>query len=295
MSDEEAAAKGTPGDGGHVTGVQSPGLLQTAPQAADLGPLPLPPPPPLATSSNSSIPQTTASATHSATSIGIPEPTQDYILATSLLPRRSTSPTAKLIILDLNGTLVYRPRNPAIDRDLDMLQASTTPILRPHLQGFMAYIFDHFRVMFWSSATPRNVKAMIAATTTPEQRVKITAMWARDTLGLSPEDYNQKSVTYKDLRKVFADKDIAIAGERKGGWDIDSTILLDDSARKASFQPYNHVCLPEFVNSGQDDALWQVAGYLEELRHQDHVARFIKQKPFKMGAGWGGECMALAQ
>jgi TFIIF-interacting CTD phosphatase-like protein len=216
--------------------------------------------------------------------IGMPEPTEDYILATSFHPHRSTSPTTKLLILDLNGTLVYRPRNPAKDRDLDMLQVSMTPILRPHLEEFMTYIFEHFKVMFWSSATPRNVQSMIAATTTPEQRSKVIAIWARDTLDLSPEDYNKKSVTFKDLRKVFVDKDIANASEKEVGWNIESTILLDDSAKKASYQPYNHVCVPEFVNNEQDDALKHVVGYLEELRHQDHVARFIKQKPFKMGA-----------
>ena len=223
----------------------------------------------------------------------IPKPTQDYILTTSLPPHRSTSPTMKLLILDLNGTLLYRPRNPAIDRDSDMLQASMTPTLRPHLQEFMSYIFKHFKVMFWSSATPRNVNSMITATTTPEQRAKIIATWARDTLGLSPEEYNKKSITFKDLQKVFADKDIRKASQGEEGWDVGSTILLDDSVIKASFQLYNHVCVPEFVGGDQDDALWQVTGYLEELRYQSHVARFIKQNPFKLGDGWNGMCMGL--
>jgi len=155
----------------------------------------------------------------------------------------------------------------------------------------MSYVFKHFKVMFWSSATPRNVKSMIAATTTTEQRGKIVATWARDTLGLSPEDYNKKSITFKDLQKVFADEGIRNANDGCGDWDIGCTILLDDSVIKASFQPYNHVCVPEFVNGGRDDALWQVAGYLEELRYQGHVARFIKQNPFKLETGWNGRCI----
>ena len=43
--------------------------------------------------------------------IPTPEPTQDYVLTASLPPHRSTSPTMKLLILDLNGTILYRPRN----------------------------------------------------------------------------------------------------------------------------------------------------------------------------------------
>ena len=79
--------------------------------------------------------------------------------------------------------------------------------------------------------------------------------------------------------------------EESGDWDIGSTILLDDSVVKASFQPNNHVCVPECVGGEQDNALWQVAGYLEELRYQRYVARFIKQNPFRMGEGWNGVCI----
>lgn len=83
---------------------------------------------------------------------------------------------------------------------------------------------------------------------------------------------------------------------------MSNTILLDDSVFKASYQPYNHICVPEFVvpredwdqTSFLDDSLWQVAGYLEELRYQGHVARFIKQHPFQLGDGWNGMCMGLA-
>src|SRR5438046_5104976 len=117
-----------------------------------------------------------------------------------------------------------------------MREASIAPILRPYLQEFMSYIFNNSKVMFWSSATPQNVNYMIAATTTPQQRPKLIATWARDTLGLSREDYNKKSITFKDLQKIFADKDIRRASNAPGGWDVGNTILLDDSVIKASFQ-----------------------------------------------------------
>jgi hypothetical protein len=147
-----------------------------------------------------------------------------------------------------------------------------------------------------------NVKAMINAITTHEQRSQVVAAWARDTLGLTPQEYSQKVVTLKDLRKIFQDEEIGKMGEEK--WDTSNTILLDDSVIKASYQPYNHVCLPEYsvkwtldkdglykALDESDDALWQVAGYLNELRYQGHVARFIKQTPFRLGDGWNGICL----
>ena len=235
----------------------------------------------------------------------IPEPSQDYLLTASLPPFTLETPNTKLLILDLNGTLLYRPRHPERDRNRDMRQSSQKPLLRPHLPEFISYIFRHFKVMFWSSATPRNVKAMISAATTEEQLAKVIAIWGRDTLGLSAEAYTQKVITQKDLNKIFNDK--ALGKWNKGGWDVSNTILLDDSVIKASYQPYNHVCVPEFVVDkedwgkadekgifGTDDALWQVAGYLDTLRYQGHVARFIKQNPFRVGDGWNGMCLGLA-
>jgi NLI interacting factor-like phosphatase len=226
-----------------------------------------------------------------------PKPTPDYILTTSVPPYRLENPTTKLLILDLNGTLLHRPRHPDKERNMDMRQSSITPVLRPHLAEFLSYIFRNFKIMFWSSAKPHNVNSMIAATLSPEQREQVLAIWARDTLGLSREEYDQKSITIKDLRKVF--KSNLGGGSKKksvGQWDVGNTILLDDSVIKASFQPYNHVCIPEFGGNEegmQDDALWQVAGYLEELRYQGHVSRFIKQNPFRLGDGWNGTCMSL--
>jgi hypothetical protein len=222
----------------------------------------------------------------------LPEPTRDYTLTSSLSPYRLESPTKKLLVLDLNGTLLYRHRRPTGN----MRHASQNPFLRPHLAQFMNYIFRHYKIMVWSSATTANVHAMISAATTPSQRAQIIAIWDRSSLGLSPTAYKQKSVTFKDLRKIFNDK--ALQKDHTQGWDESNTILLDDSVVKASHQPYNHVCLPEYVRPAErasdptDDALWQVAGYLAELRFQGHVARFIKRNPFRMGDGWNGMCLA---
>ena len=156
----------------------------------------------------------------------------------------------------------------------------------------MAYTFENFKVMFWSSAKRHNVNSMIRACTTEEQRDKIVAIWGRDTLDLAPEEYNKRVPTVKDLQKILRNPSIRKAGE--SDWDLSNTLLLDDSVMKAVLQPYNHVCIPEFMGDedywmgklGEDDtALREVIGYLEELRYQAHVARFIRQEPFRVGDG----------
>ena len=211
----------------------------------------------------------------------VPKP--EYLATSSLPPHRRPRPNPKLLILDLNGTLLFRPRNHNVNRTIDMRASSVKPVLRPYLREFTTYIFEHFHVMFWSSATPRNVQAMINAVTTEAQRQLIIASWARDTLGLTPEEYNRKSPCVKDLEKVFRNRVI-----RKRGivWNESNTILIDDSFAKAALQPFNHIYIPEFLGDVEaDNVLYQIISYLEGLRYQGHVARFIRESPFRAHQG----------
>lgn len=113
------------------------------------------------------------------------------------------------------------------------------------------------------------------------------ALWARDTLGLSKEQYNRKMVVYKLLGRVWEGK-FKIKHPREGiSWDQTNTILMDDSPVKATAQPYNHIEISEFNGTSEemqkDRILSQCIQYLEELRFQDNVSAFIRQKPFIAG------------
>src|SRR5205823_302228 len=60
-------------------------------------------------------------------------------------------PSPKLIILDLNGTLIYRKKVRNIT-------------LRPFIDEFINYLFNdenNFLVMVWSTARPENVDIMV--------------------------------------------------------------------------------------------------------------------------------------
>ncbi|ODQ52696.1 hypothetical protein SAICODRAFT_42514, partial [Saitoella complicata NRRL Y-17804] len=191
-------------------------------------------------------------------------------------------PSPKLVILDLNGTLLFRNADRSVAGSV--ARASKKPVLRPSLAPFLEYLFWHFKVMVWSSAMPFSVNAMVKAAFSQDQQDNLVAVWARDTFGLSPHEYRQKTVTYKDLDIVWKHGVIdASYPDKDGHWGPNNTILLDDSALKASMQPYNHIQLPEFdklAASGGDAVLDQVAGYLDELRYQRNVCSYIKREPF---------------
>ena len=134
-----------------------------------------------------------------------------------------------------------------------------------------------------------------------DQRELLLGEWGRNTLGLTSAQYKLRTKTYKRLDRIWGAENLQClhpgfeAGEK---WGQHNTILIDDSALKASAQPFNHVEVPEFVRGSREkegdgrDVLGQIVGYLEEARKWSNVSGFVRQKPFQINAGWrwiGGE------
>ncbi|KAI1789868.1 hypothetical protein LXA43DRAFT_544032 [Ganoderma leucocontextum] len=155
---------------------------------------------------------------------------------------------------------------------------------RPYMPAFRNYLF-HARtrawldVMVWSSAQPHSVGDMVDKCF-GEHKDNLLAVWARDTLGLSTEHYFRKVQTIKDLAKPWSllspqatnpllSPQYSIASTPHSSPEpsrpsrpsnsihpvIDdspqahsalTTLLLDDSPRKAELQPFNHICIGEY-------------------------------------------------
>ncbi|EUC36303.1 hypothetical protein COCCADRAFT_88607 [Bipolaris zeicola 26-R-13] len=228
-----------------------------------------------------------------------PQPTEEYMEQSAGEPCENENPGPMLVILDLNGTVLYRPNRNA-----------KTMIERPFLKPFLRYLFENFKVMVWSSARPDNVKALVNQALDNDLRSKLVAQWARDSFGLSPANYQQNVQVYKNLKLVWSRSQIQSyhpdydAGGRFGQHN---TVLIDDSSIKASAQPYNLLEIPEFSATPeqmQGDVLREVAGYLEVLRKQSDVSEYIRKNPFVEGGQWtfewpdsiagGGEMTAKA-
>lgn len=114
----------------------------------------------------------------------------------------------KLLVLDLNGTLLNRDdyqkhglwdnndwgtygRGHVVGRPPPKLR---TMRKRPYLKSFLRYLFhDDTRTwldtMVWSSAARGNVDNMVYNAFGAE-RANLTAIWARDTLGLTSTQYS---------------------------------------------------------------------------------------------------------
>ncbi|KAG8532114.1 uncharacterized protein KY384_003751 [Bacidia gigantensis] len=250
---------------------------------------------------------------HLARSLSTPIPTADYLSRVTKPPRHLLNPQPLLLILDLNGTLIARNR--------------MTQYYRPrlHLPAFLSHCLSNYKILIWSSATPRNVQSLCSQLFAPDQLTQLVGIWGRDTLGLSKADYVEKVQVYKRLGTVWADEDVQRScpgyteGKRWGPWN---TILVDDSMEKARGEPWNLVQVPELElvkvlgkdersekagkrgkagKKGQEkkreetgveilevDVLAQVVGWLEEARMWSDVSAFSAAmgKRFAVGAGW---------
>lgn len=213
-----------------------------------------------------------------------PVPTPVYLTLAHTAPFLLPSPQRLLLVLDLNGTLLYRSNK----KD----QFSS----RPLLENFLNYALTNHSVLIWSSATPKNVKGMCQKLFTPVQRQLLLGEWGRDTLELTPCQYQERVQVYKRLDRIWCNHSLQCAhpgygqGER---WGQHNTLLIDDSIMKASAQPFNHIEVPEFVHVSREAkksgkcVLEQVVGYLEYARRWSDVSGFVREMKFAVNEGWG--------
>ena len=198
-----------------------------------------------------------------------PEPSAEYMMQATEDPETLPAPRPLLVILDLNGTLLYRKQ-----RGGSSFQA------RPFVHEFLQYLFKYHHVMVWSSARPKNVTNMITKLV-PEDKDKLIAVWSRDDLRLSNHAYKEKVQVYKQLSWVWSNK--AIQAKSPGTWSQANTILIDDSVEKAASEPYNIVQIDEFEGKPEQmkvDVLGQVVKYMETLRGEKDVSAYMRTKPF---------------
>lgn len=198
----------------------------------------------------------------------------------SFLPKRRDHPGPLLVVIDLNGTLLYRPSR----------KNSTSFQGRHHAKEFVTYCVQTFWVVFWSSAKPMNVKGMVDQLLPKALRKQVVGVWGRDKFGLTEQDYNKRTQCYKRLTKLWNDPLIKSSypnrrpGFEGGCWDQGNTVLIDDSVEKARSEPHNAITLPEYLGGTDDkgDVLPRVHDYLNELCFQEDVSAFMRAHPFKM-------------
>ena len=209
----------------------------------------------------------------------VPSASEAYLKQAQQQPIK-TKKRPLLVILDLNGTLIYRKHR----------KFPPVFVERPGLREFLDELCNKYSVMVWTSSKPETCEAIVSTlfpTTGKKKKQKLVAYWGRDKFGLSQRQYNAKLQVYKELQKVWSAPEIqreypsklakAAAAQAKpksgkGGkfaaskqkevkieypeghrWDQTNTVLIDDSKIKALSEPYNILEIPEFTNDPEID------------------------------------------
>ena len=218
-----------------------------------------------------------------------PTPTQSYLARASVPASRLLQPRKLLVLLDLNGTLLFRPRFE------DIAPGKRPHILRPGVISFLKYLFDNHAVMIYTSATEWNAKAMVDTLLkdlSPEQRKKLIDIRPREKLGLTHRQLKAKVQVHKPLEPVWALPSVIANGQANGCvWDDTNTILLDDSIEKAAGNPHSLLQVPEFtlsdgmaqgnmssaVKLSEQKIMIKVRNKVEALSWEESVTRKIRE------------------
>ncbi|CCG83022.1 Uncharacterized FCP1 homology domain-containing protein C1271.03c [Taphrina deformans PYCC 5710] len=202
-------------------------------------------------------------------------PSQAYIRCSQSGYTHAAKPDLKLVVLDLNGTLVWRP---------DRARSGHPPKLRPGLREFTRFLFANFAVMVWSSSTPNSVSTMCNAIFDDDQSNRLVAAWARDTLGLTQQQYRSKVQTYKNLDWLWENNHL----RRIKQFSQRDTIIIDDGLEKVKQHPNNIIVIPEYDEalhrSRKDTALSTITAYLTDLRTCTNVSAYIAENHIQFAA-----------
>ncbi|KPI37690.1 putative FCP1 homology domain-containing protein [Cyphellophora attinorum] len=217
--------------------------------------------------------------------VKIPEPSQTYLHTAALPSQQLLQPQKLLVLLDLNGTLVYRTGY--MRREV---------VKRPGVDRLVQYLFANHHVMLFTSATLKSAERMAKTLLTPEQYSQLITIRSREDLDLTHEQFINKVQVYKDLNVIWKDKAIVQAAPI---WVV----------IKAKSHPHNLLQVTEFLepepNASKKEkaafklretvAMRSVEEKLESLKWQVNVACCIREwqeaanKKKKKGLGLDAE------
>jgi RNA polymerase II subunit A small phosphatase-like protein len=172
----------------------------------------------------------------------------------------------KLLILDLDETLVFGTRKP-LDRYPDFTVHPYGIYKRPHLDEFLRYCQVEFSTAVWSSSSPEYAARVVAHIF--DSGNEPLFLWARDRCTPRFDPETKDFFWIKDLKKL-----------KRKGHALESVLMVDDSSEKLQRNYGNHIRVSPYFGASEDDELQLLARYLETIKKCDNV-RVIEKRGWK--------------
>ena len=172
-------------------------------------------------------------------------------------------PKDKLLILDLDETLVYGTETP-LTRAADFRVEPFYLYKRPFLDCFLNTCLQWFEVAVWTSSSPDYATEVVAAIFADPQM--LTFVWASNRCTLAYDSELQERYSRKTLKKV-----------KRKGYPLDSIIAIDDTPRKWEQSYGNLIRVSPFEGDATDDELQRLLLYLNQLRDENNIRTIEKR------------------
>eukprot|EP01087_Luapelamoeba_hula_P012124 TRINITY_DN3369_c1_g1_i4.p1 TRINITY_DN3369_c1_g1~~TRINITY_DN3369_c1_g1_i4.p1 ORF type:complete len:359 (+),score=63.28 TRINITY_DN3369_c1_g1_i4:275-1351(+) len=183
------------------------------------------------------------------------------------LPARPTKRFDKLLILDLDGTLVhseFAPR-PSRDHHFSLFNDEIYVYKRPGLDHFLRMCVQWFDVAVWT-ASGCEYAASIVRNIFPAQGAELSFLFSssRCTSKICP--LTGERIIIKDLKKV-----------KRKGYDLSKMLIVDDTPSTFKRNYGNAVYIQPYWGTKIDDALPLLLRYLEKIGSVDNVRKIEKR------------------
>ena len=183
---------------------------------------------------------------------------------------RSTSPlNGKLLILDLDETLVHATANPLAHLAADFRVGFFSVYERSNVRTFLSSCADLFTVAVWTSGSPDYAQEIVAQLW-GERASDLLFVWASDRGSQGYDSEMQERYPRKNLTKV----------RRRYGWPLESVLVVDDTPQKWEQSYGNLVRVSPFEGDPTDDELPHLLTYLKSLRDMENV-RAVEKRGWK--------------
>jgi len=140
---------------------------------------------------------------------------------------------------------------------------------RPHVEEFMDFCKEHFKVAIWTTASPEHAEMVLEQICEPNYPFEF--IWtasrctqARDRIGM--DDYGSGYHWIKDLKKV-----------KRLGFKLEQTIMVDDTPSMLERQYGNLVPIKRFKGEPEDRELLKLMEYLMLLKSEPNIRKLEKR------------------
>lgn len=186
-------------------------------------------------------------------------------------------PQNKLLILDLDETLIHATKEP-VSEHWDFEVEDYKVFKRPFLGCFLAEIKNHFRIAVWSSASDAYVDKVVQHIFPKDYPLEF--VWGRTKC---TQQFNYQSIDdlgYSDYYNHLNYAKILKKVRKKGIAKMEEILIVDDTPEKSKYNYGNAIYPSEFTGDNTDDELLHLLNYLIEIKGEPNF-RLIEKRNWR--------------